>query len=206
MPATTGTVLRVVLRMEQLELARGYDGLLRGAPEPSLVVGVFCVHGEHARLAARYLYRFERPGGFPCKVGPREPSNESCTVVVAAGARLVVLALAVEEDSGRGLQALYGELERGDTIVVWTRDEAAPVPLHLHELDPHAVTPDVAHRIHVLLGERDPAKRLEGDDWVDAAMLVTLPLVQHRRHRLHLCSADGRNDWTAQLDVVVRRA
>lgn len=204
--AGVGTVLRVQLRMEQLELAKGYDGFLRGEPEPTLLVAVYSATAAHTRLGGRYLYRFERPSGYPCKVSTREPTRESCTIVVDPGARLVILALAVEEDSGRGLQALYAELERGEGIVVWTADHVAPIPMHLHELDPHSVAPDLGHRVHVLLGERDPSQHLVGDDWVDAAMLHAAPTVQRGLHRLHFCSGDGRNDWTAALEVVVGRA
>lgn len=200
------TALEVRLHMEPLELARGYDGFLRGAPEPTLLVAVCSTTPEHTRLAARYLYRFERPTSYPCKVSTRDPSRESCVVVVEPGARLVLLTLAVEEDSGRGLQALYSALERSNTVVVWTPEAATPAPLLLHELEPSGLSPNVGHRVHVLLGELDPAAQLDGDDWVDATVLHVTPVVQRRRHRLHVCSADDRNDWTAVLDVAVRRA
>lgn len=206
MRVSAGAVLRVELRMEELELAKGYDGLLRGAPEPTVIVGVYAVADDHAQLMGRFLYRFERPEGFPCKVATREPSREACSVAVRPGARLVVLALAIEEDSGRGLQALYAELERGDAIVVWAHDQAAPIPLHLSELDDGTATPLHGHRVHVLLGEWDPGATLVGDDWVDAAVLHTLPAVQRERHRLWFQSADGRNEWTAALELAVRRA
>lgn len=205
-PLAAGTRLQVSLRMDPLELARGYDGLLRGAPEPVVMLAVYGAGPEHARLAGRSLFRFERPGAFPCKVAAREPAADPCTVVVEPAGRLVILALAVEEDSGRGVQALYAELERGDAIMVWSSDGVLPVPQHLYELDAPSVAADRGHRVQVLLGERDPARRLDGDDWVDAAVLHSTLEVRQAQHRLHLCSADGRNDWTAQVEVRVRRA
>jgi hypothetical protein len=205
-PARAGVVLRVQLRMGQLELAKGDDGLLRGEPEPTLLVAVYCATAAHTRLGGRYLYRFERPGGYPCKVSTREPSREGCVVEVEPGARLVVVALAVEADSGGGLQALYAELERGDRIVVWESDSTILIPLHLHELEAPALAPGLVHRVRLSFGEYDPAAQLEGDDWVDAAVLHAAPEVQRGLHRLHFCSDDGRNDWTAELELAVQRA
>ncbi|MBZ0234761.1 MAG: hypothetical protein K8M05_20690 [Deltaproteobacteria bacterium] len=198
--------LRLSVRMEALELATGHDGLLRGAPEPVVVIGVYAAGGDRTRLAGRSVYRFARPGAFPCKVAAREPASDACTLVAAPGDRLVILALAVEEDRGRGVQALFAELERGDGILVWSTDRAMPAPLHLHELEGALVDPDLGHRVELLLGEHDPARHLDGDDWVGAAVLHADLAVRPRRHRLHLRSADGRNDWTAQVEVSVRRA
>ncbi len=204
--ARRGAVLQVQPRVERLELAKGYDGFLRGAPEPTLLVAVYGVTGTRARLAGRYVYRFEQPTAYPCKVSTREPSHESCVVVVAEPSdRLVLLVLAIEEDSGRGLQALYAELERADAIVVWPPDTVTPAPLLLGELEPQAMAPDLGHRVHVLLGELDPAAKLEGDDWVDAAVLHAAATTQRKRCRFHLCCANARNDWTAELELIVRR-
>ncbi len=204
--AAPGSLLRVRLELEQLELARGHDGLLRGAPEPALIVAVYGTTTEHAHLAGRYLYRFERPGSFPCKVTPRERSQESCLVVVASGAKVVLLALAVEEDSGRGLQSLYAALEPGDDVVLWTPGSVTPAPLHLYEPAPPELGPDLGHRVHLLLDGHDPSEQLPGDDWIDASVLYTSATTQTRRHRLHFRAADGRNDWTAELALTLRRA
>ena len=62
------------------------------------------------------------------------------------------------------------------------------------------------HRVHLLLGEHDPTKELEGDDWVDANLLLLPPGLGGARHRLHFVSACGRNDWTAELSVRTSRA
>lgn len=192
--------------MQQLELARGYDGLLRGMPEPTLLLGLYRIDGSHARVLGRYLYRFERPGGFPTKVGPKEKSRESLVIVPSPSTRLVLLALAVEEDSGRGIQTLYAELETGDSVVAWTEHEAAPVPMHLPELSAGIMPPDLGQRVHLMFGERDPSIRLQGDDWIDANLLWTSIAPKRRQHRMHFVSADGRNDWTAEVELSVRPA
>lgn len=192
--------------MQQLELARGYDGFLRGMPEPTLLLGVYRVEGSHARVLGRYLYRFERPGGFPAKVAPREASRESLVLVPSAGTRVVVLALAVEEDSGRGLQTLYAALEHGDAVVAWTEHETAPVPMPLCELSAGAMPPDLGQRVHLMIGERDPSIHLQGDDWIDANLLWTSIAPKRCVHRLHFVSTDERNDWTAEVELSVRSA
>jgi hypothetical protein len=204
--ARPGSTLRIELRMEQLELAKGYDGLLRGAPEPAVVVAVYQATAARTVVAGRYLYRFERPGAFPCKVATRQPSRESCVIAVEPGARLVLLAVAIEEDSGYGLQAIYAELERADAIMVWAADHGPPVPQHLGELEPHELAPDLGHRVHLLIDGLDPTQHLPGDDFVDAALLHGALAVRSQRCRLRFCAVDGRNDWTAELLLALRPA
>lgn len=198
--------LRVGFRIDELEIALGHDGLLRGSPEPVLLVGVYGVDATGVSTCGRFLYRFERPGGLPSKVAPLERSNESVVVPQSEGARVVVVVLAVEEDSGRGLQTLYAELERGEVIVAWDEQSAGLAPVHLSELTAGGFAAEVAHRIHLVFENRDPSKELRGDDWIGAG-LVWAPLEPGLgRHRLHFVSPDGRNDWTAELELVIRHA
>jgi len=195
-----------MLRVHQLEMAKGYDGLLRGMPEPTMLIGVYRVDGGHARALARYLYRFKRPGGFPTKVTTTVPSDEVLAFRPSTDSRIAVLALALEEDDGRGLQSLYAQLEDADGVLAWTDDDVAPVPTHLPELSGGPMPPDHARRIHLMFGEHDPSRHLEGDDWIDANLLWTSIALKRLRHRLHFVSADGRNDWTAEVEILVRTA
>lgn len=185
-------------------MARGYDGLLRGMPEATMIVGLYRVGPAHARLVGRFLYRFERPSGFPSKVGPSIPSDEALAITLPKGTQLALLALAVEEDSGKGLQILYAALDPGDGVVAWTDHGPAPEPAHLYELCHGRPGAGQGHRVHLLLGDRDPSRGLPGDDWVDASLLWVSPEVQRREHRLTFVSADGRNDWTAVLELGLR--
>lgn len=185
-------------------MAKGYDGLLRGMPEATLLVGLYRVGPAHARLVGRYLYRFERPSEFPTKVGPREASNESLAVPLPRGTRLAMLVLAVEEDSGRGLQSLFAALEPGDAVVAW--GDQGLEPAHLSELCGAGLPADTAHRVHLLLGEHDPSRDLAGDDWIGASLLWTEPAIRRYAHRLCFVSADGRNDWTATVELGLRGA
>ncbi len=186
----------------QLEVAKGHDGFLRGAPEPTLVVGLYRVDEAEVRLLGRYLYRFAQPSSIPAKVAPREPSHEWVVQRLDTTSRVVLLALAAEEDSGRGLQHLYAELEHGAAVMAWTDTGGAADPGHLAELaDEGRLAAGRAHRVHVMFDDRDPSARLPGDDWVDANLLWTPSGPGRQRYRLHFVSPDGRNDWTAELDL-----
>ena len=198
---------RISLSVVQLEVAKGHDGFLRGAPEPTLVVGLFRIDDADVRLLGRYLYRFERPASIPAKVSPREPSQEFVVQRLDPTSRVVVLALAAEEDSGRGLQHLYAELEHGEAVMAWTDTGEATEPEHLPELaEASLLAPARAHRVHLMFEDRDPSVQLAGDDWVDANLLWTANLPGCRRYRFHFVSPDGRNDWTAELDLTLGSA
>ncbi len=205
--ARRGPATRIKLAVEQLELARGHDGLLRGMPEPTMILGIFGLLGTQVRLLGRYLYQFDRPDGFPTKVAPQEASQESVVASLEPGARLALMALAVERDSGRGLQRLFAQLEHGDTVMAWSDAGPVPMPTPLPELCvADRMTPDRGHRIHLMFGDRDPSQELSGDDWIDANLLWTAQRRQRHRHRLHFVSADGRNDWTAELLLTLQGA
>lgn len=198
----TGSI-GVGIQVHRLELAKGYDGLLRGMPEPTLLLGVYRVDGPHVRALGRYLYRFHGPEGFPSKVLPQEASAESLVFLPSTDSRVVLVALAVEEDSGRGIQALYAQLEAGEAMLAWTDDDVAPVPTHLFELSDSAMKPDRGYPVHLLLGDHDPNAHLRGDDWIGANVLWTRISPKRVNHRLHFVSSDGRNDWTAELALTV---
>jgi len=197
--------LRVSFEIEALDIALGHDGLLRGSPEPTLLFGLYSVDGDEVATHGRYLFRFERPASLPGKVAARERIKESVVVPWSEAARLVVVALAVEEDSGRGLQTLYAELENGDAIVAWLEDGSSLEPMHVPELAA-ALPSDRPHRIHLLFEDRDPSQQLRGDDWIGAGLVWASLTPGRGRHRLHFVAPDGRNDWTAELDLAVRHA
>ena len=91
-------------------------------------------------------------------------------------------------------------------MVAWTEHEGAPVPMHLPELLAGSLPPDLGHRIHLMFGDRDPSVSLSGDDWIDANLLWAELGGRRQVHRLRFVSTDERNDWTAELELLVRRA
>lgn len=201
----SGSNLR--LRMLPLELARGHDGFLRGMPEPVVILGIYCDDTSATRLVGRFIYRFRRPGRFPCKVPTLEPSAEEQLVLHNLPARFTIVALAVEEDSGDGVQMLFAGLERGDQLVVWTDDTATATPLHLDELPLDWQGAAAGHRLHLMLDGNEPEQGLRGDDWVAANILVTDDALRKRqRIRLRFVSADARNDWTTNISFAIRQA
>lgn len=199
------TSTRLYLRMGSLEIAKGHDGLLRGMPEPVILIGVYCLDRRGARLVARFVYHFERPVRLPDKVEPREPSNERQVFTHDPGASLAIVALAVEEDNGRGVQDMFAALHHGDTIVVWTDEAGASTPRHLGELPEVWLERDVGRPVHLLIDDRDPARDLTGDDWIAAAIAVHDTARGRQHHRFRFVSQDGRNDWSAAFEFSLRR-
>jgi hypothetical protein len=69
--------LRFQLEVAALEIARGHDGLLKGRPEPVLLVGVYMRDANAIHLLGRSLHRFRVPGPMPCVAARRSASSSS---------------------------------------------------------------------------------------------------------------------------------
>ena len=65
------TSYALFVQVTALEMARGYDGVFRGKPEPNLIVAAYVVAGRSVVLAHRMLAQFSRPSRFPTTVTPR---------------------------------------------------------------------------------------------------------------------------------------
>lgn len=189
---------RVRVEIEALELAKGHDGFLHGAPEPVIILGAFVVDQGAARLLGRSVTRFHHPGKFPCRVTPRLGQTKLDERVALGGsARIAVVCLAVEQDSREGVQALYAALERAPELAVFQDGSEDPTPLYLDELaDADWQTPC---GVHLLCDGRDAADLCEGDDWVGGAVVSRPAGGRSIVYRVHFVSPDGRNDWTAQM-------
>ena len=193
--------LRVRLDLDSLELAKGHDGFLRGSPEPVIIAGVYVVDPNGARVAARALWRVERPGRFPCTV---KAVNEGADkrFGVTPPATLVILAFAVEEDGGTDVQALFGALEKVSAISVWPRHSDVPAPLHIDELATQVEAWREWRSIHVMIDGDHVGDSVVDDDWIGAAAMVATAVPRLRgSQRVHFVSDDGLNDWTAELCV-----
>lgn len=201
--AEGGSNTRVLeLALRSVELARGYDGPLRGAPEPALLFAVYRVTLEDVTLIGRRVVRLESSGVYPERLevtgtdlGARIPRVE--------GMRVLVLAAAVEEDDGRGVQRLYADLESPAQLAAWSVDAHVPEPVSLLEWARTAPLPAPASaRVHLVDAAGDLRDRRLGDDWIGAA-LFHLDDGDRRRaeRRMRFLSEDGKNDWTAVLEV-----
>jgi hypothetical protein len=192
--------------LKSLELARGHDGGLRGAPDPVLLFAAYAVPADgEPLLLARALERVKCARGCPQHVelertvlraaAPREQAD-----------RLLLVVLALEEDAGTDVAELYGALERPEQFTIFPPGPRVPEAVTLEELLHVApVEPPRAEPVCVLRRGVDLAE-LRGDDWIGAALLRVRPTrgAEARLWRVPFVSGDGRNDWTAVLRVFAR--
>jgi len=191
---------RVRVELCALEIAKGHDGLLRGAPEPVILLGAYLVGPSSARLVARAACRSETPARIPGTVKPRSDDQIDARIDREPGLHVVVLGLAVEEDNGAGVQSLFADLERAEQLTMWPRDSTIPTPVQIDEIPGDGDEWLQPRRVHLSFDGQEMSSRCVGDDWVDASALVLPTGSIHAVHpRMHFCAEDGRNDWTAEL-------
>lgn len=187
----------LAVEVVSLEIAAGHDGLLRGKPEPVLLVAALWV-GATARTLGRAVVRFGPIGRYPCVAEPDRPTSISGRA--PSDGRLVVLALALEEDTSTDVARVYGLLESVEPLSFWVSgaDVPAPVPLSALPLAPRGAEP-IALAVHVLEGARDLGDRCRGDALLGAWAAGVPDDGGTHELRLRFRSADGKNDWTARI-------
>jgi hypothetical protein len=189
----------VTVDLEALEMARGYDGFLRGKPEPVVLVAVFLVAPAGTRLLARSLQRFHPASHMPCVALPDTGRLLNVRTGAGAATSLLVLGVALEEDGGGDISRLYAVLERPADLHLRVLD--APLPQALEEHAAHAWAAPPA-RVDVLVGGVDAGRSCASDKWVGAAVLVVPSATRATvEGRLHFTHGEGQNDWTARLTV-----
>ncbi|HZF54531.1 MAG TPA: hypothetical protein VE093_38050 [Polyangiaceae bacterium] len=206
------------LRMEltSLELASGHDGLLRGMPEPVVLLGAFLLASGRALPLGRCLVRLSSPSGrFPTTVTPPEPAVLRAKGRAISSARIAVLALAVEEDDGGDVERIYAHLAEAKNVRVWDLEESVPSPASLAELLsgpeahglPVAATPLLPHpvvtRVGVVVDGADLRDVCKEDELVGAGLFLISTTRLEEAVRVHFTSGDQKNDWTAALSVSV---
>lgn len=199
---------RLVLTLEAVEMARGHDGPLRGAPEPCLVVGAFFAGGGRAVTIGRNLTRWTAPDGYPARLelGRELMRTRAHLGGQADGGAFVLLAFALEEDGEQDVQSLYADLEHPERFAVWDAHSAV-VELHsLEELAnlPPSVPPK-AESVRVLRRGVDLTASVTNDDFVGSLLIRVghQPESRVTEWRFRFRSSDGRNDWTAIMLVSV---
>ncbi len=192
------------LALETLEIARGHDGFLRGEPEPALLVAAYRVGGTAPlSLVGRLLVRAQPKSQIPCHVelGQSEIHYDARFGVAE---RIVVLGLAVEEDSGEGVQALYAAFETPEQLLLYDALEAEPTPRTLGDWSRDGCAAPAARPVEVLLGASSLEKLAPSDDYVAAAALsVTAQIRCDEVWRLPFVARDQRNDWTLVLRLSI---
>jgi hypothetical protein len=190
----------VYVFVNALEMARGYDGLLRQTPEPVLVIGAYAVAGGRVLLVERRVVRFQAPNDFPGTVRPICDSTIDARFAHESQAALVLLVIALEEDGGEDIQRAFGCLERHDTLSLWDASARDVVPMHLHECVAHQAF-DRPRAVHLMFDAREASRDATSDKWIGAAICVLQRRGIDRLQRFPFLSADERNDWTALLSV-----
>lgn len=188
-PRTTQDFL---VEVQHFEIASGYDGLFRGAPEITVVAGVYSV-GAAARTLARAVFRADALDGahFPQIIAPK--ASERTAVVTTNDPAVLVIAVGIEDDGGGSIARAFGALERANDIALASVADGADV---VSLQDVTAAAWGEAKRAIVLVDGVPLQSRTVGDDWVGAAAVCVARVPGTRRHRLHLASDDLVNDWT----------
>ncbi|WP_437809262.1 hypothetical protein [Sorangium sp. So ce1078] len=206
---------RLRLDVTALELASGHDGLLRGAPEPVLLLAAYLLvppdPGAPAGLTpprplGRTLVRFRAPEGrFPVVLTLRAPLSFKARARARENDRVLLLALAVEEDTGREVERLYAHLADAKHLRLWDLDAPVPSPSALAELiaAPYLREHAAPARVGVLDDGGDLRDTCRDDDFVGACAAIVSTARHEDALRFHFVSEGGRNDWTAVTAVSV---
>ncbi len=192
------------LTVETLEVARGHDGFLRGKPEPALLIGAYRTNGASpVSLVGRLLVRAELKSDMPCSVdlGEQELHYDARFAVTE---RIVVLAFAVEEDSGEGVQALYTALETPAQILLYNGLDSVPAPRSLSDWAREECAAPAAPAVEVLLASANLEELAGSDEYIAAsAFSVSTQARTDEVWRLPFVARDERNDWTLVLRMHV---
>lgn len=193
----------VSVTFEGLEVARGHDGLLRGEPEPVVVLCAFLVDERRAECVLRHVERFALDAPPPTLARPRTAEKPKLSYRASGGEGqwLLVLVAGLEEDAGDGVQEVFARLPRADALSLFTVDDAVPEPRAAHLATPSLVADGGAHGVHLLFSGEEPGSFLRGDDWVGAAAWAMARDGKDRTLRLPLRADDGKNDWTLVVKV-----
>lgn len=192
--------------LKQLEITAGHDGLLRGKPEPVILLSAYCLAGDVVTFLGQALARLHPKKPFPTQIMPDEEVAISVDVrqheSAKAGNHLLVLALALEEDSSDDVQRLYKRLTTAQSLFLWDSASHIPAPVTLGNAARWAKRDGAnCFAVHLMDGIADVGEQCEGDTFV-AAQAVLIEFCRGPAEcRLRFVSADQRNDWTAQLTV-----
>jgi hypothetical protein len=194
----------VHLALECLEVTRGYDGFLRGKPEPALLVAAYRTNGPAlASLIGRLLVRAELKSEVPCSI-PLEQLEIRYDARFALTERIVVLVFAVEEDSGRGVQALYAAFETPEQLSLYNASESVPAPRGLDEWAREECVAPSAPPVEVLVSAGSAEQLARSDDYISAsAFSVTTQTRTDDLWLLPFLSQNELNDWTLVLRMSV---
>jgi hypothetical protein len=187
--------------MNYLEVARGHDGMLRGMPEPAVIVAVYACIGPQVMVIGRTLHRFEPKGPFPCSAVSGVVSLPEGAVTTMAPVHYVILAVALEEDGKEDTQRLFGALEHHRRLALWAVDHQEIEPRSIAAVGgPAFPTPQT---VELFFDNLPIPASCKSDKWVGAVAwsVPSQGVLSESLYRLPFLSPDGRNDWTAVVSI-----
>lgn len=177
---------------------------MRGKPEPALLLAAYRLEpgaALGASLVGRVLHRSKVGQAPPC-VLPVDGAELRYDTRLRGEERFVLLGLALEEDSGAGVAALYARLETPDALQLWSLAEAVPAPRPLREWAGALSLAPQGAPVELLVEERHARELSSGDEFVSAcAVCVTAHDRQDELWRLPFSDGGARNQWTATVRV-----
>jgi quinol monooxygenase YgiN len=191
---------QLVVRLDALELAKAHDGLFSGDPDPCILVGAYALQGQRQCVLGRSLLRIRVTKDAPCVVEKPGVALDIPVRMQPLPSRIVVLAVALEESDGRGVQRAYQELEWVEELQLWRTDTIEPHPVPMMEL--LAVAPEQRNEcesVEVLARGEPLSSLVQGDTWVGASVLSFTPSeAESSIHvRFHFAADPTENDWVA---------
>lgn len=180
--------------LKTLRLNAAHDGFFRGKTEPSISVRAYKLSAEQAALV-------DLGGAHVDKVQTEDPpcdvTIDQSFEVEDAGLTLL-LAIALEEDSGDDVKRVRAALQKPNAIHLWSLD-GEPEAWDAEEIarkpsawqSPRPV--DIDHKKSAM------SKSFDYDKWIGASAFV-VGGVPPGAQALRFVS--GKNDWTLHLEVV----
>jgi hypothetical protein len=166
-------------------------------------VAAYLVDADAVCTLGRALHRFAPRKPFPSRVAPDQELSISSEITHHVPIHIVVLALALEQDSSRGVQAAFGAVEHHGALTLWQSSSPDPTPLTIGEMTGDRDAWRYPAPVHVLSANSDMAALCDGDKWIAGVAWVTVPSSSPSgsTFRLPFQSADRLNDWTALVTV-----
>jgi hypothetical protein len=188
---------RLVVTLQSLEVMAGHDGLFRGKPEPVVVVAGYRA-GVSAPALIGKLHTRAKLTGKPPLVASLGDTELCYDARMEPGERFVIVAVAIELDSGDGLAKLHSSLERPASLELWSPADPVPAPISLSDYARRSHRAPEASRIELLVGSEAAAGIARGDDLVSSSAFVLDALAAHDESwRLEFEDPSGQNRWTA---------
>lgn len=188
-------------KMTRIEFATATDGPMRGRPDPAILLALFHVEDGKSGLIGRLLWRVKMSSEAPFVARPTEALLEVPCSMDQLPARVVVLAVGIEENAGRGVTEAYQQLEDAEQTMLSRLSHAEAATESVAEFaggeGPHARGEAV---LPIVDGSPLP-DRMDDDTWVGAsASVVELsPANLEDVLQFRLCTDPKVNDWRATV-------